>query len=333
MDKSPEEFYSDEETEDDLEDDLEEEIYKDPRVVRNYKCTKKLATSKNHEIINKCARNVKNVIIKKVLGKGSFGTVFFANLLDSKGKELPSAVKIIKLKKNKRSKVDEMMYEVEYSYYMGENGIGPKIYDAFYVDAPDYIMQYIFMESGDDSVMSALQSNMDPRLLQALVRDCIRLTWKQINKLELYCLDIKPNNFIYKMNKGGPKVRMIDFGAEWCKLNKLPKVITDVSPNKKISKQLFFVIVMLQFFMIIHLNIPEAYCDIYKPFFENEILKHYLNDLDEIEKLIQYITIYDNYIVGHIFSHYASKEEPKEPKELAKDVVKSIRIIRGDCFS
>ncbi len=296
-------------------------------IVRNYKCTKNfLFDADNHKIIRECARKVKHVMIEKILGRGTFGTVYLADLIDEDGQNVKVAIKRIEIKRNKFN-IDELMYEVEYSYFMAEIGVGPKIYDAFYIELRDTAVQYIFMEAGEGSIGDAIESDMNPKLKEAIVRDSIRLTWKQIEH-DMFCLDIKPGNFIYQMIGKNPRVKMIDFGKDWCSLGEIPLIFKDMSRNYGEAKKHFFAIVMTQLLFLIEKKIAPQFVKnartILRPFFDNKILKNYFLKPRELGRLIKAILDHDPGI-SHIFKWYVIEPNSKKTStEVAKYVINSI---------
>ena len=204
-------------------------------LIRNYKCDKKYTSN---EIINECARKVSNVEIKKELGRGSFGTVYLA-IANIDGEDRSIAIKKIKLlytdENDMNEALDSLFNEIEYSYYMGELDIGPTVYDAFYINdtVRNYIIQYIFMEPGVYSVGEyLLKRSIDDDRKKYVITSMIHLIHKNLFDVKMFCLDIKPDNFIITEDN---KVKMIDFGADWCMLNKLPKIFHTVGKKYGIN--------------------------------------------------------------------------------------------------
>ena len=140
--------------------DIEEE----PQIVRNYRCTKDFARfPKNHHIIEECARNVRNVKLTRGLGKGTFGTVYLAEAMvpNNRGIYKPELV-AVKRVNVKAKDIGALDCEVDYTYLMGEAGIGPKLYDAFYVVlSKNYAIQYIFMDPGDGDMDDLIYNEPD----------------------------------------------------------------------------------------------------------------------------------------------------------------------------
>ena len=102
----------------------------------NYKCIVDSLKS-NHDILHQCTKHVKNVKLTKLLGEGANGTVYLSKItLPNSSEPITVAVKRIEKEEEEpgelRDFIKDFKLEVEYSYLMGEAGIGPKIYDAFY---------------------------------------------------------------------------------------------------------------------------------------------------------------------------------------------------------
>lgn len=175
-------------------------------LTRVRRCTNFNSSDRN-EIINSCTSKNVNIFIEKIIGKGTFGTVYEA-VLPNKEK---LAVKVIKQKqRHDEDELGDIIKEVEYSYAMAKLNIGPKIFDNFYIISDNKFVQYIIMELGDGTVEDLINSRfkfVDPMLY------CIR---KQIEQ-GLYCIDIKIQNFVYSIKEKTLKVRMIDFGNDFCK--------------------------------------------------------------------------------------------------------------------
>lgn len=169
-----------------------------------------------------------------MIGSGSFGVVYKGTAEEREyitkrvGREMVTdeiinivdvAIKVID-----DLDITDVHKEVEYSYYMGEIGVGPKVYDTFFVDDKYFgggkkYTQVIIMEYFDTNCYKALKSSLPQKDKLKIVMDMINLIKKQQNH-GIYCYDIKPLNFVYRIKD--KKVRMIDFGIDFCS-NKLPK--------------------------------------------------------------------------------------------------------------
>ena len=142
-----------------------------------------------------------------------------------------------------------------------------------------------------------------------------KLVSSQIYDYDMYCLDIKPGNFIYTKKGNKLTVKMIDFGQDWCD-RRIPGVYKSITKDPNYRKNLLFVVVMLQFFMIVYDNyfpflIKKGQKDrlraIFKPFFKNDAIKWAMNNQAMITELLYLILYEDPKYTGHIFKHYVDK--------------------------
>ena len=107
---------------------------------RNYRCQfVQDRQMSDEEIVNKCSNDLRKIKLGKKLGQGSFGVVYKANGLyvpelkrrtgpkeAMESKKVEFAVKFIK-----NMSEDEMVKEINFSYYMAETGLGPKCMTLF----------------------------------------------------------------------------------------------------------------------------------------------------------------------------------------------------------
>jgi hypothetical protein len=179
----------------------------------------------------------------------------------------------------KNKLIDDLTLEVEYSYNMAAQNIGPEIYDAFYVvDEPQKILScYILMELFDSSVQKAYESKgYDDEEYSDINEQMLGLLRKQIFNNRLYCVDIKPANFVVKtitktvnekIVSRKNVVRMIDFGPDFCRLGTFPKSYQNL--------EYFYLLVVIQL-----LFMTSAYTQAYRipdyvlrPFFVDPVFR------------------------------------------------------------
>lgn len=92
-----------------------------------------------------------------------------------------------------------------------------------------------------------------------IANQLIKLLTKLHNKLKLICFDIKPANFVIKMNETGFDVRMIDLDMDWCHdYSKLLKQRGENSP-KELIKDISVMILANHFYYFLKWNIFQTY--------------------------------------------------------------------------
>ena len=207
-------------------DSLRRRLYNQP--VRNYRCMNPGRST--HITLDNCSRDVSNVNLKDVIGEGGFGVVYGGSGT-YKGRKTDIALKIIK-----NANINEIFEEIEYSYYMSDVGLGPKVYDAFFTKVGKTYKQYIIMEPFDGGGVKALLSNdITKREKEEIIIRMAQILYKQIFQYGLECYDIKPDNFVYRKKR--TVVKLIDFGKDWC--NFIPE-----RSNRR--KKLIYLILLVQ---------------------------------------------------------------------------------------
>jgi hypothetical protein len=229
---------------------------------KNFECD---LYSTEEDTIKNCSNIEIDTIFKKEIGRGTIGVIYPVRVkIGSKKLDLVfKKISTIANSKNKQQRfIKNMYYEVDYSYKMGEHDIGPQVYDAFFYIKNDEINQFILMEKFQNSVSNWLLSestNFNQLNCNYVANKMLELLHKQIFVLETYCSDIKVDNFV--INFKPLKIRMIDFGIEWCKSYNLPDAYMVVESLRNhsnlVKKEIFYCLCILQLFInIIHINIP-----------------------------------------------------------------------------
>lgn len=224
-------------------------------IVTNRRCMAQLPSKSTHSLLWACAptdsqheKIYENIILTELIGKGAFGTVYLGQ---TKINDMPItvAVKIIKNEYNHKT-FESLNDEITYSYMMGAQGLAPKIYDAFYfVDVSTlWYTQVIIMEYFEYSGADALEICYSMDVINFLVTQMIELTKQMIFAHGMYCVDVKPGNFV--VNDDLTVVKMIDFGRDWC------------YPNIKLeslgaTEHSMFQILLFQLYCLIRKNVER----------------------------------------------------------------------------
>lgn len=250
--------------------------------VRNYRCSEKIKSDLVSNI-TKCSRNVLDLKVGDKLGSGSFGVIYKGSgiILDESGKEknIPLAIKVIK-----DANLDEIYDEVEYSYYMGEVGLGPLMYDAYFYKSKTEYVQILIMEPFDMSVSDALEYETI-RTQKNILRHVMDLLHKQIYEYGLECLDVKPGNFVYRKN--GCVVRLIDFGRDWCTFN------DKMTPHQK---DMIYLMMLIQFYYLAKDYTSDTALDVFN---EDSLFADRMDYIDEMDKMCE-----TNDSIDQIYNHY-----------------------------
>lgn len=190
-------------------------------------------TSKNHEAIRECFKEIKNINLKEVIDSGSFGTVYLAsgqidllepiNLVNVGGsktdfKRNPICFKVnkditIAIKKTfiEENELKNMYFETDLYKFMSDVNIAPKFYNSFFKPSGEQDInnkhkkkytQYLFTEVMDMNCYNALNSdNIEKKIKYKIINEMINLLYFQIFNYNLFCSDVKPPNFLFSNKK------------------------------------------------------------------------------------------------------------------------------------
>lgn len=194
--------------------------------------------SEDNRIISQCIGNDIKLDLIGEIGRGGFGYVYLGLYSENNEPKMEVAVKKMigtvssnnKTFNKSSSNLDDFYKEVEYSIFMANKGIGPKIYKAFYITDEEVVEEesnyfvkhfvlYIIMEKFDNSLEKFLDSkDVSKENKEIAIKMSMDLLKDQIYKVGLYCIDIKPGNYVVNLGSDGKlNVKMIDFGADYCK--------------------------------------------------------------------------------------------------------------------
>jgi serine/threonine protein kinase len=256
-------------------------------ITRFRRCTSpNIKTYKNHEILGACLHPTADVRLLDVLGEGSFGTVYSADYTTPDGKTLKIAVKRIETEYEYKSeineKIDDVLYEVEYSYHMASQNIGPQVYDAFYIinKQRGMIITYILMEAFDGSSEKIYEESLSIKQYQDIHQQMIDLLHEQIYDNHMYCVDIKPGNYVVKKVGNDFVTRIIDFGKDWCYLDEFPGEYDTID--------MFYFVILIQLCLMINTVITHEQISpiVLKPFFDDRVYKEAMKNKRYVKEIL-----------------------------------------------
>jgi hypothetical protein len=159
------------------------------------------------------------------------------------------------------------------------------------------------MEPFDGDVFSALMSpSISKKSKKKMIIKMAKILHDQMFKYDLVCYDIKPENYVYK-NKNN--VKMIDFGIDWCYVDK--------AMDDK-NKEIIYLILLVQLGSLMNemglgINSNKVLKSI--PIFKNRM--KYMDQV--IEKL------WTNGHLRSVFKHYTLGKGQKYNPEFIKNKV------------
>ena len=296
---------------------------------RNYRCignvkpkpkrkSRKRRKSKKHidimsKKIEKCSRVFKNIKLIKKISAGGYGSIYLSDVKkdDKKEKVLVKIEIVGKNLKKVNKRLDDLTKEVEFSYYMSENLLSPKIYDSFfYFDRNTRkILQISIMEKYNmdcyDAIKKLLKVNKYDEII-FIIREMIKLLHKQIFEYNLFCTDIKPSNFVINLEK--MDVRIIDFGIDFCSFSQHFSMR---------EKNLFYSSILLFYYLFLQDYILYGYGKLLDELFINEKRFSWIFKRNNINILVKYILGNNNLCI--VFDHYLNiKGKTKIIREINK---------------
>lgn len=285
----------------------------------------------DQELLNQCSGTTNRIRLLNLIGEGTFGKVYravgkfhggtegmrepFRRITGPASTRDRFAVKFIK-----EMDLKEMEDEIRFSYYMGESGLGPKVYDAFYYKIEHYdngtryftYSQIIIMEYMDSSCADALKSrNLSDEIKHSICIQMCELVFKQMTDFKLVCIDMKPGNFVYKSETN--EVKLIDFGADFCTLNLRGKF--NAHDLSMIYSILILQIASMVFDIVDYYRFNKK---IMTAFYSN---KFYPNTLEKQTEIANYLNMKKNNEINHVFTWYVYEREEVihyEPRYITK---------------
>lgn len=192
---------------------------------------------------------LKTLKLEKYVGGGSYGSFFVCIY---RNKRLGVKIQVTR----SRELVDK---ESLFSNYMSDVGIGPLVYEDFFLysklERNRYgMMTFIFSELYDTNLKTYIRNNPSIKKLLKTV-DIMKI--KTIQQMFLYnmvCIDIKPDNFVYKLKKAKvteDKIKMIDFGVQFCKFEATRPVKACELPIELRLKYVILMVLLLQIYITV----------------------------------------------------------------------------------
>ena len=135
-----------------------------------------------------------------------------------------------------------------------------------------------------DALTAISDKNLSDDSKVKISTEMINIVRRQIFDYNMYCLDIKPNNFVVNLHPF--KVRMIDFGADWCTFDNLDELFENLPEISKKRRQiLLYLLILMQLYLFIKkwCNIP-----IKEPFMNDAIFSDRIVYQDELYKVLKY---------------------------------------------
>jgi hypothetical protein len=187
-------------------------------IIANRNCTTIVNSDNTETIIRKCSKNpveIKdlNTIVPLKVFKALYNNediiIKIIRPID------PSDTNNLRTADQKRRVIQRTLKEVDeivtFSYNMDKWKLGPKVLDAFYIlnESEPRVDQFIIMKRFPFNCEDILK---DPNFEKKpeIIHQMISIIRSMIFDHGLYCMDIKPNNFIVSINPN-MDVRMIDF--------------------------------------------------------------------------------------------------------------------------
>jgi serine/threonine protein kinase len=151
--------------------------------------------------MHQCLQDYK---LEDKIGQGRFGSVF-------KICPTPKCDKVIKIQKI--TSIDDFDNEVRIAIEMGENGVGPKVFDSWTCKIDSWLFGFTIAERMDITLGDWAES-VGRDLIDELEKIRPELLWKveEIALLGYLHNDLTENNIMIKFDNGEMKFYIVDFG-------------------------------------------------------------------------------------------------------------------------
>jgi hypothetical protein len=213
---------------------------------------------------------------------------------------------------NVNTLITSMVHEIEYAYAMSHKEIGPTLYETFFMYNKGLLVGGILMEYYDTDISNICTLKSNIKSMVSVYQITIDLMYKQIFEENIYCTDIKPENFVIKINKANDvkmnDVKMIDFDPEFC---------SSEFDEKYMSKNLFFMVVLIQLYLLAKSDCVTNFSCL-NPFLSyiKYLIEHKLGDLDLADYLRSVLEeTKSSYVHMHYFKHVLPLSPDDSPRE------------------
>lgn len=255
------------------------------------------------DVISNCSVKFKSIKDIKTIGKGGYGEVYSATLTTRTGKTKKLAVKKVEILDNHDFK--EANKEIEFMDSMSKAKIGPTLDEAFIVEGM-YVNQIIIMELFPYSVFDLFQNRKYIPRWKSIIQSMINLLKKQWFDYNLLCFDVKPENYVY--NDKEKKVRMIDFGGDFCNLHK----IQTINGKNRFTKKEYFGLALHILYINTETSLPLP------PAFKKAVLSPFTKE-KEFVKLLSDDELFDDILnenskIADTYFHYYDHYYPETPE-------------------
>ncbi len=306
---------------------------------------------------------------------GGFGSIYNV-VIKGNGEKFEAIVKTITLyiktpfMATENDCIKYFNNEVGNGKLMDKFGIGPKIYDNYYVKIPkneiklsstietdqytnqtgkipvsgiseyDALRQYIYMEKFEGSIekLSYLTTSYP-----SISKQLLKLIHTQVFTAKLYCIDIKPQNVVYRrkdtsknLTDDNIEVKLIDFGE--CSNNKPGKATDEVLYVINLMQIIGMMYVASKTLMMGMINPidPLGIKPTLKPFFEDSLLVKYINNPYFIDLLLEYTDSMTNVTYAANYGNYVKTIALFAPSfsytkftKLSEDLENKFKLIGG----
>lgn len=183
-------------------------------------------------IFNTCS-DIEILNVTNKLGAGHFGDVYSV-LCKYNDEDMDAALKIEKTickpqeyeklcsLRNIQVYIDAVKEAADVSFVMGENNLGPRVYDSFYSihdisENEKHILHYTLMDNMDANCLQVItdrENKLNRTALEHIAEQTKSIIVLMVFQYNIICTDIKLSNFMYMYDS--QNVRMIDFGGKYC---------------------------------------------------------------------------------------------------------------------